>query len=419
MGLPATARFYEPLLPEFFPVKLIGAFISVDFVIGCGFDCAFCISRRHPAREALFDAGVVLDTLVSPREVLGWLRSMPSYRAGVQLRIGHDTDAGLEFDKAAELIELIEPLEPNRSIVYLTRKPFTQTERAFFAAPRANLLLKLTATPRSAELGVERDALELVRSADGLALRGLHWVVGPLTADGANDTERVLVALPPGSRLTLKPLNVAGLPRLAGVGPLSAARLAELEGLARRLGHTVTEWFCREGLARVGRSFFDVDALTGQRDPARRVHDLVICDGCPSLTWCHGALDEPALLARLGQGLGVVGLTLTAPPVRTGPHAYRLEVAEPSSRGDETYLSHALGQPARITLSTRERGTSEGGSFCNVDVDVLRRWWSVGFLPVTELNAAAEKVLEELRRRLDARTPASLARGAAPEERGT
>lgn len=29
-----THRAYEPLLPEFFPVKLVGAFISVDFVVG-------------------------------------------------------------------------------------------------------------------------------------------------------------------------------------------------------------------------------------------------------------------------------------------------------------------------------------------------------------------------------------------------
>ncbi len=400
---------YEPLLPEFFPVKLIGAFIAVDFVVGCGFDCSFCISRRHPAREALFGAGMTLDTGITPRRVLAWLRSMPSYRAGVQLRIGHDTDAGLEFEKSRELIEL---LEPDRSVVYLTRKPLTRRERAFFALPRENVLLKLTATPPSRDLGVARDPLELLRSTRGLDRRRVHWVIGPLTADNADGVEPVLRNLPAGSRLTLKPLNVAGLPGLGLVAPVPAGRLAELERLARAFGHGVTEWFCRDGLARVGQGFFDVDQLTGQADPERRERDLAACRSCPSLARCHGPLDEAALLRRLEEELRVLGLTLSAPPVRTGPRALRLEVREPSSRGDETYLSHALGQPIRVRLSTREQGASEGGSFCNVDAAVLRRWWSVGFLPVSELNAAAAMALRRVRGRLPAGTPPALGPGA-------
>jgi hypothetical protein len=397
-----NTRTYDSLLPEFFPVKLIGAFISVDFVVGCGFGCAFCISRRHPARQALFDTGLALDTRVSPRRMLAWLRSMPSYRAGVQLRIGHDTDAGLEFEKAADLIELV---DPGRSVVYLTRKPFTSRERSFFSAQRTNLLLKLTATPRSAALGVAADPLELVRSAAGLDRRAIHWVVGPLAGDSEAEAARVLEALPPGSRVSLKPLNRAGLPGLAEVAPLPSAGLARLEAQAHRLGLTVSDWFCRGGLARVGQGFFDVDKLTGQADLSRRAHDLITCADCPSRTRCHGPLDEPAVFARLERELRVVGLTPTAPPTRTGPRAYRLEVVEPSSRGDETYLSHALGQPVAITLSTREQGGSEGGSFCTVGAAVLRRWYATGFLPVTELNAAAERVLEDLTRRQEARQP--------------
>lgn len=400
MNRRATARTYDTLLPEFFPVKLIGAFISLDFVVGSRSACSFRSSRRHPARQALFDAGVAIDTRVSPRRMLAWLRSMPSYRAGVQLRMGHDTDAWLQFDKCAELIEL---LDPGRSVVYLTRKPFTPSERAFFAVPRSNLLLELTATPRSAALGVTQDPLELVRSAAGLDPRGLHWVVGPLTSDGEAEAAHLLRALPAGSRLTLKPLSAAGLPALAGVAPLAPAALARLEALAHQRGLMVSEWFCRAGLARVGQGFFDVDKLTGQADLARRAHDLITCTSCPSRTQCHSPLDEAALLARLARELLVVGLTLTAPPIRTGPRALRLPVAEPSSRGDETFLSHALGQPVAITLSTRERGAGEWGTHGNVDPAVLRRWYATGFLPVTELNATAEKVLDDLGRRQAAR----------------
>ena len=65
----------------------------MDFVAGCSFGCRFCISRRHPDREALFRRGRVVDLGLEPAQVLDWLESMPSFRAGVQLRIGHDTDA--------------------------------------------------------------------------------------------------------------------------------------------------------------------------------------------------------------------------------------------------------------------------------------------------------------------------------------
>lgn len=402
----ATARHYDPLLPEFFPVKPIGAFISVDFVAGCHFGCAFCISRRHPARQALFDAGVLLDTRVSPRRMLAWLRSMPSFRAGVQLRLGHDTDAGLAFEKGAELVDLV---GPRHSVVYLTRKPLGAAERDYFARPRANLLLKLTATPRAAALGVRRDPLELVRSTAGLDPSRLHWVVGPLTADGLDEARAILAALPRGSRVTLKPLNAAGLPALAGAPVLAPLARLGLEDEALARGLVVTEFFCREGLARVGRGFFDVDELTGQADLGRRALDLVTCAGCPSRAQCHGPLDEAALRRRLEALLPGLGLTAKGPAVRTGPRAFALDVAEPASRGDETYLSHALGQPVRLRLSTRERGASEGGSFCNVDAAVLRRWHHAGFLPVSDLNAAAEKILEDLRRRLGAATPAALA----------
>jgi hypothetical protein len=331
---------------------------------------------------------------------------MPSYRAGVQLRLGHDTDAGLSFEKCAELVELV---EPGRSIVYLTRKPLTAREQEFFARGRSNLLLKLTATPRSPTLGVTRDPMALVRSAAHLDPRRVHWVVGPLAEDGLEDARAVLDALPAGSRLTLKPVNLAGLPSLAAAQPLGAEPLHDLEARARARGLVVTEFFCSAGLAQVGRGFFDVDRLTGQADQGRRALDLVTCAGCPSRTQCHGPLDEGLLRRRLEAELRVLGLTARGPPERLAPRSLRLAVEEPASRGDETYLAHALGPPVRVTLSTRERGPSEGGSFCNVEPAVLRRWWATGFLPVNELNAAAARVLEDLRRRLGSEVPEILA----------
>ena len=396
----STARSYDSLLPEFHPLKLLGAAISVDFVVGCQADLPYCEARRHPARQALLDPGQALDTRISPRRVLAWLRSMPSYRAGVPLRLGHDTDAGQAFSKGAELIEL---LDPGRTVSYLTHRPFTREERDFFATPRPSLLLELTATPRSAALGVVRDPLELVASAAGLDPRGVHWVVGPLASDGEAEAARILEALPAGSRLTLRPLDGVGRPGPGGEAPLGAAALARLEARAHARGLAVTEWTCRGGLARVGRGFFGVDRLTGQADLARRAHDLITCAACPSRTQCHGPLQEEPLLARLKRELEVLGLTPTARPARSGPRAFRVEVAEPVAEGDEAYLSHALGQPVAIALASRAPRSGEAGSALGADPAVLRRWYATGFMPVTELNLAAEKVLEDLARRREAR----------------
>ncbi|MDH4164241.1 MAG: hypothetical protein OEW15_16380 [Nitrospirota bacterium] len=389
------AEEYEHLLPEFYPVKLIGAFISLDFVSGCSFNCSFCISKRHPSREELYQEGLLLDNRVSSGKMLSWLRSMPSYHAGVQVRIGHDTDAGLEFEKSSKLIEMA---DPGRSIVYLTRKPLTAPEVEFFRTYRRNLLLKLTATPRSKSLNVTRNPMNLVRSAEPLDSRMLYWVLGPLAADSYGDAVEIIESLPAGSSLFLKPLNCEGLPHLANVKPLSRELIAHLEDLALKRGHVVTEWFCRSGLARIDRGFFDVDKITAQKDPAKRERELSYCTACSSNGLCHGELDEPSLRQALVMSLAELGLTLSKEPHRTGPRSFEVAVDEPASRGEETYLNNSLSQAVSITLTTREKGRSQGGSFCNVDREVLKRWYENGFFPVTELNTVAEYVLRDIRR---------------------
>lgn len=386
---------YEHLLPEFYPLKPIGAFISVDFIVGCSFNCSFCISKRHPSRSELYCEGLLLDSRVSPRKMFSWLQSLPSYQAGVQVRIGHDTDAGLEFEKAAELIELV---DPSRSIVYLTRKPFTGPEVDFFKTHRRNLLLKLTATPRSESLGVARNPLNLVRSAETLDPRMLYWVVGPLVRDSYEDAVGIIRSLPEGSSLFLKRLNTAGLPQLESVPAMADREYSLLEELAIARGHLVTEWFCRSSVSRIGRGFFDVDKILSQPDAAKRERERALCTDCPSREICHGPLDIGAFDRQLRKHLQLLGLTPVAEPVRTGTRSFLVTVEEPSSRGEETYLNHALDPPVSITLSTREQGRSQGGSFGNVDPRALKRWYENGFLPVTELNTVAGHVLRDVRR---------------------
>jgi len=388
-----TARPYDDLLPDFYPVKLHASAITVDFLVGGQTDE---VADRLPgaARAALREAGVALDTRVSARKVLSWLRSMPSYQVGVQVRLGHD-DTGLAFDKVSELIPLI---DAGRSLVYQARRPLAARERAFLSTARHNLLIELTATPRSAVLGVTADPLEVVRSAAGLDPAGVHWYVGPLAADGLEDAVRLLESLPRGSRITLRPLPADLLLALQASAGLDVDALARLEQVAHRNGHTVSDWACRNGAARVGRGFSGVDQITGQRDLVHRAHDLITCSGCPARTICHGQIDEAAMLRRLPHELQVLGLTATGDPVRTANRSWQLDVAEPFAPGDETYLSHALGHPVAISLTSRPRGRNEVRGPRDLAVSVLRRWYRTGFLPVTELNSVAEKVLEDLRR---------------------
>jgi hypothetical protein len=319
---------------------------------------------------------------------------MPSYQAGVQIRIGHDTDAGLQFDKSSQLIDLV---DHEHSITYLTRKPFTSTETDFFKQYRKNLLLKLTATPRSESLSVQRDPLHLVSSAEAIDARMLYWVVGPLVQDNVEDTVRVLEALPSGSRLFLKKLNYAGLPQLANVGPLSDEDYGRLEQIAMQRGHIVTEWFC-DGLARVGKGFYDVDKITQQPPSAKRDRELGHCASCRSNPLCYAELAMEDFKNQLWCHLRFLGLHLMEEPRRTGKRSFEIKVKEPSSRGEETYLNHVIRPHVSININTRESGRSQGGSFCNIDREVLKRWYDNGFFPVTELNNVAEHILGDIRR---------------------
>ncbi|MBM3233746.1 hypothetical protein FJZ19_01495 [Candidatus Pacearchaeota archaeon] len=387
-------RVYEPLLPEYYPIKLIGAFISLDFIVGCAFNCSFCISKRHPSRKELFERGLVIDNRVAPEKMYHWLKSLPSYQAGVQIRIGHDTDAGLEFEKSSQLIDLI---DNEHSITYLTRKPLNENERDFFAKYRSNLLLKLTTTPRSKSLSITRDPLDLVHSAEPIDNKMLYWVVGPLVNDNQEDTERILKTLPKGSRLFLKNLNYYGLPHLDQVKPLAEQDYKRFEQVALDQGHIVTEWFC-DSLARVNKGFFDVDKIEQQPDSPKKEREIAYCKSCSSYPICYTPLDVKGFRDQLDKHLEFLGLHLIDEPRRTGNRSFEIKVAEPSSRGEETYLNHVINPPVSININTREQGRSQGGSFCNIDGEVLKRWYQNGFFPVTELNNVAENVLDDIRR---------------------
>ncbi len=74
-----------------------------------------------------------------------------------------------------------------------------------------------------------------------------------------------------------------------------------------------------------------------------------------------------------------------------GHRAVHAECTQPTSRGDETYLSEITG--TRVTISSVPDG-SEGGTFDQTPEEILVRWESHGLLPVTILRTLAQKALQ-------------------------
>jgi hypothetical protein len=74
-----------------------------------------------------------------------------------------------------------------------------------------------------------------------------------------------------------------------------------------------------------------------------------------------------------------------------GHRSVLAECTQPTSRGDETYLSEITG--TRIIISSVPPG-SEGGTFDQTPEEILVRWESHGLLPVTALRKLARDALQ-------------------------
>lgn len=371
----------ESSLRELYPIKLVGGFITVDQHVGC-VGCRWCLSRRHGLWRDVFsrDTHLQRGAFEDAEEAYALLdRSIAFTRARVPLRFGHNTDASLQWDFGEALYRLTPPSNP---FIFMTRYPVTPPRAELFRGQR-NLLCKLSVPPRSELLGSLVDPHIHLRSVAGLPRENLFVLIGPVAADGVDGARELMRALPPGTWADVKPLTRWGIDTVSSTPLPDPAVIDDIRREGRSRGLMVTDYFGCQFRRRLGRAFYK--ALDS---PA---YAKATCDRCEGRPRCFGPRAEGVAQAIRGEAARI-GLTLGV-ATSTGPATTRFLCAEPSSRGDETYLSELFDH--QVLLSSVPDG-SQGGSFSLEDADVTERWERVGMLPSTEIRRLAQRLQRRL-----------------------
>ena len=382
-GVPAREA-----LRELFPLKLVGGFIAVDQRIGC-VGCGFCLARRHALWRSVFDTSVHYDgAFASPEQAARLLEQMlPFTRARVPIRFGHNTDARFQLEFGRRLYELVPPDGP---FVFMTRFPLEDGEERL-SRGQPNLLLKMTITPPSADLGVASDVQGLLRTVRKLPAENVYVLVGPLVADNLDGARGIIDSLSSGTWADVKMLTTSGLPHLAGVRLAAPSAVDALRLRAVERGLVVTDFFCCLMRRRMGRRFYK----GGEAPP----YVERACRQCEQYDGCYGPVDCQRTEQSVRRLAAEIGLELGSTSWVNG-RVVRFSCPAPAARGDETYLSELTG--VRVLLDSVPDGT-QGGSFCLEDEQVLRRWAEVGMFPSDEVSERASGVLRALARRAGAR----------------
>ena len=314
-------------LLELFPIKLVGGFITVDQHVGC-VGCRFCLSRRHPLWQQVYASGYHAGHgFESPAQAAALLGSMrPLSEARVPVRFGHNTDSHYQWDFGAALFRQLPAESP---FIFMTRFPVPEAQRRWIDG-QPNLLVKVTITPPSRALAVQTDVAAILESIAALPRQNLYLLVGPLVPDNLAGAAAVLDALPPGTWADVKRLTRAGIPPVRDLAIPTGEALAELRRRAVRRGLVMTDFFGCLTRRALGRTFYKYDAAVGY------IGDT--CATCPRESECARVPAREAAQAAARDLAASIGLTLGA--VRwDGPRTARFQCAEPSSRGDETFLS--------------------------------------------------------------------------------
>lgn len=380
---PITKQIRKELIAQYFPMKLIGGFIALDFHVGC-MNCAFCVCKRNKTRKLIFDTGLQGDFSVGVDEILDLLRKMPSFtKARVPLRFGHDTDA---MYQKRQFWEMYEQLPENYPVVQLRRSRISEDEVPFYKRAKRNLLVKMTVTPNSRWY---RSLIDPYRALESLLLipnTTKYILIGPLADDSFDQAMNLISILPVPSIVDVKALNLEGLeslPEIVGAIPLDNWRLALLRTRARDLGHWVTSHLTCPLRHNLGIPFDRV----GDLDEKEREH----CNKCYSYSLCYSNFDEAFFSQQIESCLEYLQLTKVRAKC-VGMKQYVLDVNEPTAMGDYTYMSKLLG--AKIKITSSRRGTLRGETIATPDV--LARWERVGFYPVRELREITIRTYQNL-----------------------
>ena len=369
-------------LLELFPIKLVGGFITVDDHVGC-VGCRFCLSRRHALWRDVLDAGRHWDgAFDGPEQALSLLSAMRSFtEAKVPVRFGHNTDSAFQWDFGAALYGMMPSRNP---FIFMTRFPVPGEHARLFQG-QSNLLVKMTITPPSETLGVETDVDALLASVRSVPLSNIYVLVGPITADNVDAAASVIERLPQGAWADAKQLTTEGIPGMDAIAAPPPEEIDALQLRGTRRGLVMTDFFGCILRRQLRRPFYKKDGLAPYIEES--------CRRCPQRAMCRAGKDASETEGKARRAAKTIGLTLGRIE-RIGPHTSRFQCVEPSSRGDETYLSELLDH--RILLASVPSG-SEGGSFGSTERDILQRWERVGMLPSSRVEDLAKRIEEATR----------------------
>lgn len=351
------------------PVRLVGGFVCVDTHLGC-IGCPFCLNRRYPAPRRVLEARLHAGCTARgfpPARIAAIVRALPSWAAGVPVRIGNLSDVAFG---AADVREVVERLDDRHPVFLASRFPVREPVARLLRA-RRSALLHLTLTPPApgdrpgpAPLSAER----VVASTAGLPPERIFHVVGPLAAGTEREVARLLGLLPRGAAIGFKELKVD--PLASGLAPMAPDRIDRLRAEARGAGFRVLRFAGCQARANLGRPFFRA------REASRL--DPEGCACCVNRTVC-AAVREPAPGA-LAAEVRRLGLEPGAVLVEDGRAS--VGVDQPASRAEEVYLSERFGVEVRLT------GVWRGDRLRIVELEerLLARWERTGFYPVGELS---------------------------------
>ncbi len=359
-------------LSLFLPIKVVNGFVSCDFMLGC-YCCRFCLNRRYPDWNAMLDTGRVYRNGLDVQRALELLPRIKAFsRARVTLKVGHDTDMSLEEPQAQALVR---GLPSDHPIVFMRRGRLPAAHRSFYMRNRPNLLMKLTLTPRSAFLRTEDDPFAILDSFRGIA-QDMFFAVGPVCHDNQREAERIIRALPPGSRLWVRELIVKDVPGYDAAPPAGDCGGERLRLLARQQGHQVVNYLnciVRSGL---GLGFHKYGEFVSEPN----AWQVDWSQGCASRHLCGAPVGEEEARARIDGALDELGLELElAQPVRKfGYKCYEVTVRQDVCFGDECYLRERSGLKTDLARQGRKTGTALSAS-------IAQRWRERELFPVDEL----------------------------------
>jgi hypothetical protein len=355
---------------------VVNGFVTCDFQLGC-YCCKFCLNRRYPDwNELLKQNRIIRNPLGIPQAARLLFKVKAFTQAKATLKIGHDTDMSLEEEQAQELYTLVPADHP---VVWMRRGKLLPAYRDFYMKERRNLLVKVTLTPRSGFLEVDRDPFEVLNSFGGVRCAMVYFV-GPVCRDNLDEAREIVAALPAGAPVWVKELIVKDSPYFKASADPVTARVEELRRFAAESGHPVADYLNCLVRAEVGLPFHKRGEFVSEPNE----WELLKCRNCRTLSACDVRLTETQERKRIRAALDDIGVTEYQRPEKFGYKSFRVIVKEDVNFGDECYVREKACLKVDLCSPGRKTGTS-------LTASIVDRWRRKDFFPVDELMDLARE----------------------------